>query len=313
MILKELDPFVALDKYSAAGRKAEEQMAFFLRRFFGNSADVDVLNGLRIELDGEVAQMDHLVLHPHGLLIVESKSVAGSVQIKDDGQWIRWYAKQPSGMRSPVTQARMQSMLLKALLEKAVRQKGFFDTVRFDVLVAISDTGTIQWPASGALPEVCKADQVPDRVIWQLEQVRRGQLPDVLTDQHRQVVAEFLRKAHKPFDRTMAMVAEAVAPARMEQPAAVAQHSPGSPAPETPPSKAQLPTKACKHCGAEGLELLYGKFGYYFQCQDCGKNTNIKFDCPACSGEGRIRKDNHKFFAECRVCTASVLYHSNPR
>jgi hypothetical protein len=108
LIVKELDPFSSSDKFQIAGRKAEEQMAHYLRRFFGSSADVDVLNYLRIELGGEVAQMDHLVLHPYGLLIVESKSVSGSVQIKDDGQWIRWFAKQPQGMRSPVTQAKMK-------------------------------------------------------------------------------------------------------------------------------------------------------------------------------------------------------------
>ena len=127
-------------------------MAHYLRRFFGSSAEVDVLNYLRIELGGEVAQMDHLVLHPYGLLIVESKSVSGSVQIKDDGQWIRWFAKQPQGMRSPVTQAKMQLMLLKELLDKTVKQKGFFDQVAMDVVVAISDSGTIQWPATGHHP-----------------------------------------------------------------------------------------------------------------------------------------------------------------
>src|SRR4030095_9114063 len=117
MILKELEPFSGQDKFLVAGRRAEEQMAHYLRRFFGSSIEVDVLNYLRIDLGGEVAQMDHLVLHPYGLLIVESKSVAGSVQIKEDGQWIRWFNKQPQGMRSPVTQAKMQAMLLKELLE----------------------------------------------------------------------------------------------------------------------------------------------------------------------------------------------------
>lgn len=131
MIFKELEPFSGQDKFQIAGRKAEEQMAHYLRRFFGSSADVDILNYLRINLGGEVAQMDHLVLHPYGLVIVESKSVAGSVQIKEDGQWIRWFNKQPQGMRSPVTQAKMQVMLLKELLVKTVKQKGFFEQIEW--------------------------------------------------------------------------------------------------------------------------------------------------------------------------------------
>lgn len=199
MILKELEPFAGQDKFQVAGRRAEEQMAHYLRRFFGSSNDVDVLNYLRIDLAGEVAQMDHLVLHPYGLLIVESKSVAGSVQIKEDGQWIRWFNKQPQGMRSPVTQAKMQAMLLKELFEKTVKQKGFFEQVQVDVLVAISDSGTIQWPATGSLPEVCKADQVPERITQRVSERRSAtQLAGVLTTEHRRVIAEFLCKVHKP-------------------------------------------------------------------------------------------------------------------
>jgi hypothetical protein len=173
MIRKELDPFDGTGKFELSGRKAEEQMAFYLRRFFGSSTDVDVINYLRIDVNGEVAQMDHLVLHPFGLLIVESKSVSDGVQITDDGQWMRWFNRKPSGMASPITQAQLQGRLLKELLEKTVKQKGFFDQIRLDVLVAISDGGTITWPKSGALPEVCKADQVPDRVNNRIEQFRK--------------------------------------------------------------------------------------------------------------------------------------------
>jgi hypothetical protein len=82
MIFKELDPFVAQSKFDRAGRKAEEQMAHYLLRFFGKSESVDVLNGIRIEIDGEIAQMDHIVLHPLGILIVESKSVGAAFKSK---------------------------------------------------------------------------------------------------------------------------------------------------------------------------------------------------------------------------------------
>jgi hypothetical protein len=199
MIVKELDPFTSQDKLQVAGRKAEEQMAHYLLRFFGKSVDVDVINYLRIEIGGEIAQIDHLVLHPYGVLIVESKSVSSGVEIKDDGQWIRWFNKQPSGMRSPVTQAKMQSLLLKELLETAVKQKGFFDQVRFDVLVAISDTGTIKWPSSGALPEVCKADQVHERIQMRVDQFRRVRKePNILTAEHRRTISTYLLRVHKP-------------------------------------------------------------------------------------------------------------------
>jgi hypothetical protein len=347
MILKELEPFSGQDKFQVAGRKAEEQMAHYLRRFFGSSNDVDVLNYLRIDLAGEVAQMDHLVLHPYGLLIVESKSVAGSVQIKEDGQWIRWFNKQPQGMRSPVTQAKMQAMLLKELLEKTVRQKGFFEQVHIDVLVAISDSGTIQWPATGSLLEVCKADQVPEKISQRVSEIRGAtQLAGVLTAEHRRVVAEFLCKVHKPLAQGVAAQFKEPEPARAPQgvPAADRRNTSSKVHEPTPrgfvaefkvpePSRADqavvaakrgsekqqekgarsagLPDRACKHCGSSELEARHGQYGYYFYCGKCEKNTGIKFACPACGAEGRLRKQGKEFFAECKGCDGSVLYHSN--
>jgi hypothetical protein len=309
LIIKELDTFAGAGKFEEAGRKAEEQMAYYLRRFFAKSDDVDVINYLRIDLGGEVAQMDHLVLHPYGILIVESKSVTGSVQIKEDGQWIRWWNKQSSGMRSPIIQANMQGMLLKELLSTAVKQKNFFDNVRLDVLVAISDGGVIQWPASGSLPEVCKADQVHERITSRVDQFRRiRKEPDVLKPEHRRVIGEFLCKVHKP------LLKSAQTMLRVEEPRAIYQVDPVKvPAPpvEAKSLAPGLPVKKCKHCGGVALDARSGQFGYYFHCAACEKNTGIKFNCPACSGEGRVRKQGKDFFAECKSCNASSLYHSN--
>ena len=255
---------------------------------------------------------DHLVIHPFGLLIVESKSVTGSVQIKDDGQWIRWFNKQATGMRSPITQAQMQLMLLKELLGASVKQKGFFDAVRFDVLVAISDSGTIQWPTTGALPEVCKADQVHERIIQRIDANQRLRKQDeVLREGHRAAIGEFLLKAHKPLTRDVV-----VASKEDSQQANFAAASVPSTNSEREPKTDGLATlglssKACKHCENAELEVRYGQYGYYFFCKSCGKNTRIKFPCPKCTGEGRIRKQGNQYFAECKTCDASALYHSN--
>lgn len=304
MIFKELDPFVAQSKFDRAGRKAEEQMAHYLLRFFSKSESVDVLNGVRIELDGEIAQMDHMVLHPFGILIVESKSVAGSVQIKDDGQWIRWNVindqKKASGMRSPITQAQMQSALLKDLLTERVKNKAALDNVRFDVIVAISDNGTIQWPSTGPLAEVCKADQVPGKIQSQMQSLQV--VPPVLNAENRKRIADFLVKMHKsllPVEQQEALT---------ETPAPSTPHTPTTSNTRT----GKLPPKACRHCASDNLELSYGKFGYYFQCKDCTKNTPLRFDCPACGEEGKLRKSGKDFFAECRSCTASVPFFTNP-
>lgn len=57
--------------------------------------------------------------------------------------------------------------------------------------------------------------------------------------------------------------------------------------------------------------MQYGKYGYYFVCKACEKNTGIKFACPSCGAEGRIRKQGAAFFAECKSCSASSVFHTN--
>lgn len=202
MILKELDPFYGRTQAEIAHRIAQDRMAYHLRRFFGKSEEVDVLNYLRIGPDEAITHVDHLLLHPFGLLVVDRDHAEGKVQIKDDGQWIRWRNDEPVEMRSPITRAYLRALSLKAFLDKNVRQKGFFDTIELDILVAVSDVGKIQWPTSGPLPEVCNAEQVHEKVTQRVAQCRRNAgAPGVLTASERRRLAEFLRSLHRPMAR----------------------------------------------------------------------------------------------------------------
>lgn len=92
MICKERDASQQTDNdiFSQAGAKAEEQMAFYLRREFGSDPEVWVFNDLRFETEsGDAAQIDHLVLHRSGFILVESKSVTSKVRARANGEWER--------------------------------------------------------------------------------------------------------------------------------------------------------------------------------------------------------------------------------
>ena len=199
MVLKELDPFYGRTQEEIAGRIAQDRMAYHLRRFFGKSEDIDVLNYLRVGSGTAVAHVDHLVLHPYGLLIVERENLVDRVQIKDDGQWLRWRNGAAAEMRSPITRAYLRALSLKAFLDKNVKQKGFFEGVELDILVAVPDTNIIQWPTMGPLAEVCNADQVFERVNQRVQQCRRvATAAGLLTPSERRRLADFLRSLHRP-------------------------------------------------------------------------------------------------------------------
>lgn len=173
MIIKELETQTHTDPLRRAGYEAERQMAHYLKRAYGEDPHKFVLNNLRVERRGEVAQIDHLMLLRFGLLVVESKSVAGQLSVNEHGEWSRWWNGQGRGMPSPVLQGRRQLELLCALLDDHTTElldRGLFGLkqrtfapMRRDVLVAISDGGRITRKTD--VPEVIKADQVPARVL----------------------------------------------------------------------------------------------------------------------------------------------------
>lgn len=300
MIYKELDPIQTEDRFAKAGRAAEEQMAFYFKRFFGDDSDILVLNGIRLEADGDAAQMDHLVIHSHGLAIVESKSVVGKLQIKDDGQWIRWYNNQSKGMASPITQARLQEKFLRTYLAKASNNPTLFEKFPIEIYIAISDSGVILWPRSGSIPNVCKADQVPDKIVASRREAKLYGAPE-LSAAGLEKIAAFLVASNKP----LVKAAEAAQTAEVEPVVAeaVSEYNIESAAASDKPS--------CKNCGSNSLEIRFGHT-YYWHCLSCEKNSSIKETCPTCKEPAKVRKQKKEFFLECGKCNHSSLYFMNP-
>ena len=309
MIYKDLDPFSSEDKFARAGRSAEEQMAFYLKRFFGNDPDILVLNGIRLEFGGDAAQVDHLVIHSHGLSIVESKSVHGKIQIKDDGQWLRWYGtNQSRGMASPITQARLQERFFRDVLGRASKNPDLFRSIPIDLYVAISDSGVILWPKSGPIESVCKADQVADKLLAaHATHAAKGSALE-LSRANREKIAEFLVKANKPLRRSDEAVATET-PSPQESTASVAP--PVESTSTEPDNVTSSGAPSCRNCGKHDLEIRYG-YSYYLYCKACENNTPIKPLCPSCGETGRLRKQKKEFFVDCEKCNSSSLYYTNP-
>ncbi|GAA0579609.1 nuclease-related domain-containing protein [Caenispirillum bisanense] len=331
MILKELDPFVANDRFGAAGRKAEEQVAFYLRRGFGRDEEIRVFNGIRLEHDGDAAQIDHLVMHPHGFIIIESKSVSDSVEIDANGHWTRWFDRRPQGMPSPLNQARLQAEFLRQVLaDRLVDGSGLRGLISggveartYDLLVAISDNGRIR--CKGALdPAIIKADEVIDSVRAVVDsrrprlRIARSVMELGLKEMDR--IADFLVENHRPLPARAAPAA--VAPGLAEPPPPAVDLTPPPPPPPPPVTVSAPPSPpspepaaagvACGKCGSAAVEGRWGPYGYYAKCRDCGGNTALKPVCAACGKPARVRKQGPEFHADCKACGTSALLLVNP-
>ncbi|WP_052049973.1 NERD domain-containing protein [Leptolyngbya sp. KIOST-1] len=342
MIVKELDPLApGSGPRVQAGRRAEEQMAFYLRRAFADDPKIVVLNGLRVERKGEIAQVDHLVLSTHGLILIESKSVTTQIRVNAQEEWTRQVGQNWQGMPSPLLQVERQANLIRSLLNdhvdlffrKVLAFQFTFTSVPFDGLVAISDTGVIDRPKGFAVRQVLKADQVVPRIQEIHADYRRGSslfslsLKDAgaeFSDKTVQRLTEFLLQRHSPQPLPPSSSSPPVrkpqnrsesnfGKPRSRAPGTSA-HPQGAPSPQPPkvPVQSQPDAKkACRTCGSGDLTIVYGKYGYYFKCGACGGNTPIKVTC-ANGDRARITKQGREFYVVCPDRSEPQLFYVNP-
>lgn len=75
-----------------AGEKAERAAAYDIEFYFGRSENWATIHDLRVELDGLVAQIDHLIINRLAeVWVCESKGFAEGVSVDDHGEWVRWW------------------------------------------------------------------------------------------------------------------------------------------------------------------------------------------------------------------------------
>jgi len=342
VIAKEPDKKSSHDRFLAAGLEAERQMHFYLNRAFGHEDEVMVFGDLRFPAEKDACQIDHLVMHRWGLVIIESKSVSGEIEVNEHEEWMRRFGGHAQGMSSPILQAGRQRDFLLTLLQQhrgqlrrkvlGVRQGGFTHCP-VDLFVAISDHGRIKRRGADP-PELKKADQIPHEIEAIIERHRKGSSllrgstfsDDGMWDMNLEEMArvrDFLLERHQPrfgtgvagTERPPALVwSEGLGDARetnMPNP----QDDGRPPAVATPRSAGPAPAVACRHCASTDASMLHGRGPrpYYLRCAQCGKSTSLEWVCQSCGGEARIRKSRLEFTRWCKdpTCGFEELIFTN--
>jgi hypothetical protein len=84
------------------GAKSEADAADQLDFDLVGSKHWAVIHDLRIDLDGRVAQIDHLVISRLlEVFVCESKSYTGGVKVNERGEWSTYRDRRPIGIPSP--------------------------------------------------------------------------------------------------------------------------------------------------------------------------------------------------------------------
>lgn len=196
---------ISVAKAHLAGLKAEKEMAYYLTARFAGHRDLAILNNLKIEQGGRVAQIDHLVLSQWSAYFIETKSVGHKININADGQWARVYGRKYRNIESPIEQSRRHETILFDLLESRRAefmgkvlgiQTTFRKLIDVQYLVAVSVGATIAGRGKKAVSDHLRAlDQIPQMIEDRHKEVKSsflgGVLADVLTPGHKKRLAAF--------------------------------------------------------------------------------------------------------------------------
>lgn len=192
-------------------------------------------------------------------------------------------------------------------------------TPTFEPYVLVATNARIDRAKKLDTGRVIKADQLMDAIDRKFEKESLfetvGSLARQVSSETIQQIDESLIALHRPIAiNCAAMFAdrapEAQAPASPPS-AAVTAERVVAPAQQTNTVQANAAPIPCKACGSKtGLQIAYGKYGYYFKCA-CGGNTAIRPHCAVEGHKPRLRKDGTRFFLECAECSTSTLYFQN--
>lgn len=301
-----------------AGIRGERDSAYLIDFHFAQSKNWAVIHDLRLEHQDRVAQIDHLLINRWmDVYVLESKHFHAGVKITEEGEFLAWnsFRRTYEGMPSPLEQNDRHIAVLKAVMAtiELPTRLGVRIPPRFQSLILVAPKARIDRPKYFDDSRVIKADQLRKRLWKDIDQESTFNtlisMTKLVSSETIEAIARSLARLHRPLPRPS--LARPAAAASINEPppgpAPLASDSLNDPAADVVAASGPR----CKQCGSHAGTILYGRYGYYFQCNACATNTAIRFTCQP-GHRPRLRKAADTLFRECAECGSSEPYHRNP-
>jgi hypothetical protein len=300
------------------GIKGESESAYLIDFEFAKSKNWAVIHDLRLEHEGRVAQIDHLLINRWmDFYVLESKHFHAGLKITEDGEFLRWnnFRKSFEGMASPLEQNERHIAVLRDVVDRVElpMRLGVRIPASFATLILVAPNARIDRPKRFDTSRIIKADQLKKKIWKDIDDenalVTLLKATKMVSGETVEFVARQLAGLHKPLER--AVSPQTVIASTKPSPQSVLK-APAAAPPEPAVTKTHAAASGpvCKSCSKTTGDILYGKYGYYLKCAECDANTNIRFTCE--SGHNpRLRKEGLVFYRECAECGSSEVFYRN--
>jgi hypothetical protein len=164
----------------AAGARTQAEAEYQIEFRARDSRTVATIHDLRIEFNGWVAQIDHLLINRVlEIWVCESKSFAEGVRISEHGHWSAYYGGQPRGIPSPIEQNKRHMKVLGDLFASGLvplpRRLGFVVKPTLRGVVLLSNSAQVDIPTGSAaarvngLQTVMKSEELHTRINQEMD------------------------------------------------------------------------------------------------------------------------------------------------
>lgn len=300
------------------GRSGERNAAYYIDSSYKDNPNLAVIHDLRLEMDDEVAQIDHLIISRGFIFyLLETKNFNGNLSINENGEFTVRYRSASRGIPSPLEQSKRHEKVLVKWLERLEITGRMGGKPQFFHAVLIDPKGTIHRPAPDKFDtsNVIKADQFH---AWRTKHVEQGiSVAQTLTamvnlrgsDTLREW-AEKLAHQHRPLPPQQWLPDFMLPPEKTG--AATPSPSPRMPEPSKEMESASARTAQSVACASCAKPLTFAEQAF------CSNNSTV-FDgrmlCMVHQKEYRRAKNvsAHKAVSEDQATEAMVIEHSDPR
>lgn len=301
-----------------AGIKGEKDTTYHIDFNLRDSENYVVLHDLRLEINGNVAQIDHLLINRTlRIYCVETKHFNSGIKINDDGEFMQWnaYKKTYEGIPSPIAQNQRHITVLDDvfnLLIEPAQKLVFILYPSFHSRIAVNNDAKIERSSKFNSQELVKSEQLYESIKKDFEDLGTsiGALLNLVSYKEIENIGKKLIELHKPINIDYRAKFGIVENEKSSSKAFKSEKV-EEVISNTAASYISEIDHKCKKCNSQNIKILYGKFGYYFKCSDCDGNTNIKVECGIQGHSAKLRKDGNKFYLDCPECKSSKLYFEN--
>jgi len=286
-----------------SGIRGEQEAAYEIEFHYGNGRNWASIHDLRLECDGRVAQIDHLLINRVlECYVCESKRFAEGVAINEQGEFTAFYNGRAYGVPSPLEQNRRHIAVLESVFKTGQvplpRRLGLTIKPTMLSLVLVSKNARISRPKRkiDGLDAVIKNDQLNARISKDIDSNNNPiGLAKLIGQDTLEEFARALANEHRPIRIDWAarfglpVCPPAPQPAQAPRRSSFTQIGTGRKPGQRPTAQAEEPSgndgekKSKLVCAACAISVSYSvakfcwfnkpRFGGMVYCMDCQKKV----------------------------------------